>query len=178
MSEHLKPFFRDLCISRRLFPSVHAIGSRTRFEAICVRQIDVAEVQIAVENAKGINVPGGKNRPSVLALSRQGMPNQEGSSIEGVSKGAYNIYGGQDKPDAIILATGWPSISNSDLLPFRASSGLGQQTTRQLQFSELQLAQCLESKAQQIVIKLWISIEAKNVIQLPTFSPYLSSHAT
>ena len=67
----------------------------------------MTEVQIAVENAKGINVPGGKNRPSVLALSRQGMPNQEGSSIEGVSKGAYVIYGGQDKPDAIILATGW-----------------------------------------------------------------------
>ncbi|KAJ3447777.1 transketolase 1-related [Anaeramoeba flamelloides] len=33
-----------------------------------------------------------KNRPSVLCLTRQGVPNLEGTSIEGVSKGAYQIY--------------------------------------------------------------------------------------
>ncbi|KAI9278912.1 transketolase [Phascolomyces articulosus] len=44
-------------------------------------------------------------RPSVLALSRQALPNLEGSSVESVSKGAYVL---QDKPNAkvIITATG------------------------------------------------------------------------
>ena len=119
----------------RFLPAVHTVGSCTSFEAICVCQTNVV-VQIAVENAKGINVPGGKNRPSVLALSRQGMPNQEGSSIEGVSKGAYVIYGGQDKPDAIILATGWSLFRVSDLSPFRGYPRLGQQRNRKLQLPE------------------------------------------
>ena len=65
-------------------------------------------LQVAVENCKGINVPGGKARPSVLALSRQGMPNNEGASLEGVAKGAYVVYGVKEgeKPDAIIIGTG------------------------------------------------------------------------
>ena len=63
-------------------------------------------LQIAVENAKGINVPGGKSRPSVFALSRQGMPNQPGTSIEGVAKGGYIVHGGDAKPDVILLSTG------------------------------------------------------------------------
>jgi len=45
-------------------------------------------------------------RPSILALSRQNLPNLAGTSIEGVAKGAYTVFGGDDKPDAIVLATG------------------------------------------------------------------------
>jgi len=66
-------------------------------------------LQIAVENAKGLGVPGGKNRPSVMAFSRQGMPNQPGTSIEGVAKGGYVVHGGDKKPDVILLSTGTPS---------------------------------------------------------------------
>ncbi|KAI9490443.1 transketolase [Zychaea mexicana] len=46
-----------------------------------------------------------RHRPSVLALSRQALPNLEGSSLEAVSKGAYVL---QDQPNAkvIITATG------------------------------------------------------------------------
>jgi len=63
-------------------------------------------VQIAIENSKGMGVPGGKPRPSVMAFSRQGMPNQPGTSIEGVAKGGYVVYGGDKKPDVILLSTG------------------------------------------------------------------------
>ena len=62
--------------------------------------------QIAVENSKGQGVPGGKPRPSVMAFSRQGMPNQPGTSIEGVAKGGYVVHGGDKKPDVILISTG------------------------------------------------------------------------
>lgn len=65
-------------------------------------------LQVAIENAKGINVPSKLPRPSVLAFSRQGMPNQPGTSMDGVAKGAYIVHGGDAKPDVIILATGRP----------------------------------------------------------------------
>lgn len=62
-------------------------------------------MQAAVLNAKGVN-PEGKVRPSVLALSRQGMPNLPGTSKEGVLKGGYIVQGGDAKPDVIFIATG------------------------------------------------------------------------
>ena len=60
-----------------------------------------------MDNTRGKN-PDGYPRPSVLALSRQKMPNLAGTSIEGVGKGGYTVYGGEGKPDAIIMATGAP----------------------------------------------------------------------
>ncbi len=50
--------------------------------------------------------PENRRRPSILALSRQNLPNLKGTSIEGVAKGAYIVHGGDEKPDAIIIATG------------------------------------------------------------------------
>ncbi|KAI8143570.1 transketolase [Fennellomyces sp. T-0311] len=44
-----------------------------------------------------------RHRPSVLALSRQGLPNLEGSSVEAVGKGAYVL---QDQPDAKVILVG------------------------------------------------------------------------
>ncbi|KAK9807890.1 hypothetical protein WJX72_012359 [[Myrmecia] bisecta] len=61
--------------------------------------------KVAVENTKGINAEK-RVRPSVLALSRQGMPNLPGTSKEGAAKGGYIVHGGDAKPDVIILATG------------------------------------------------------------------------
>lgn len=43
--------------------------------------------------------------PHVLALTRQNLPQLEGSSIEKASKGAYTIYP-VDKPDLIIVSSG------------------------------------------------------------------------
>ena len=47
-----------------------------------------------------------KDAPSVLALSRQGMPVMPNSSIEGVAKGAYVIDGCDGAPALVIVATG------------------------------------------------------------------------
>ena len=62
-------------------------------------------MQVAVENNRGLNKKG-YGRPTILALSRQGVPNLPGTSIAGVEKGGYIVHGGDGKPDAIILATG------------------------------------------------------------------------
>merc|ERR1711968_351232 len=54
--------------------------------------------KVAVESRK---------TPSLFALSRQGLPNQAGSSAEATAKGAYTIYGdAAGTPDCIIIGTG------------------------------------------------------------------------
>jgi transketolase len=67
-------------------------------------------MQAAVLNAKAVN-PEGIPRPSVMAFSRQGMPNQPGTSKEGVMKGLYTVHGGEGKPDVIFIASGAPFLS-------------------------------------------------------------------
>ena len=52
----------------------------------------------------------GYPRPSIMALSRQAVPNLPGTSKEGVSKGGYIIHGGDDKPDVILMGTGKPKV--------------------------------------------------------------------
>jgi len=47
-----------------------------------------------------------KTGPTLLAFSRQGVPNQAGSSIEGVSKGAYILSDSDGLPDVILIGTG------------------------------------------------------------------------
>jgi transketolase len=47
-----------------------------------------------------------RHRPSVICLSRQAVPNLKGTSIEGVSKGAYVIQDSETKPDVILTGTG------------------------------------------------------------------------
>uniref|UniRef100_A0A7S2WU66 transketolase n=1 Tax=Mucochytrium quahogii TaxID=96639 RepID=A0A7S2WU66_9STRA len=47
-----------------------------------------------------------KNAPSVLCFTRQGLPNLEHSSIDGVSKGAYIIYPSEKKPAVTFVSTG------------------------------------------------------------------------
>lgn len=53
--------------------------------------------KIAIEN---------RNRPTLLALSRQSLPNLAGSSIEGVAKGAYILSDSDGTPDLILIGTG------------------------------------------------------------------------
>ena len=62
---------------------------------------------MAIKNVKGMNAEG-RVRPSVLAFSRQAMPNLEGTSREGAAKGGYIVHGGDAKPDVIIMSTGAP----------------------------------------------------------------------
>ncbi|NJN75379.1 MAG: transketolase [Synechococcaceae cyanobacterium RL_1_2] len=47
-----------------------------------------------------------KETPSLLALSRQNLPNQAGSSIEAVAKGGYILSDSEGTPDVIILSSG------------------------------------------------------------------------
>jgi transketolase len=55
--------------------------------------------KVAVENAN-------QNRPTLIALSRQNVPNLAGSSIEGVAKGAYTVIDCDGTPDLILIGTG------------------------------------------------------------------------
>jgi transketolase len=53
--------------------------------------------KVAVEN---------RNRPTLIALTRQALPNLKGSSIDVVSKGAYVLSDSEGTPDLILIATG------------------------------------------------------------------------
>ena len=53
--------------------------------------------KVAVESRK---------RPTLLALSRQKLPNLPGTSVEGTTKGGYICKDCEGTPDAIIMATG------------------------------------------------------------------------
>ena len=55
--------------------------------------------KVAIENAQ-------QNRPTLLALSRQNLPNLAGSSIAGVEKGAYAVIDCEGTPDLILIGTG------------------------------------------------------------------------
>jgi transketolase len=55
--------------------------------------------KVAIERAK-------QNAPSLLAFSRQNLPNLAGTSIAGVAKGAYTILEAQGTPDLILIGTG------------------------------------------------------------------------
>jgi transketolase len=55
--------------------------------------------KVAVENAK-------QNRPTLMAFSRQNVPNLAGSSIAGVAKGAYAVIECEGTPDLILVGTG------------------------------------------------------------------------
>jgi transketolase len=55
--------------------------------------------KVAIENAR-------HNRPTLLALSRQGLPNLANSAIAGVEKGAYTVIECSGTPDLILIGTG------------------------------------------------------------------------
>ncbi|MEA5573974.1 transketolase [Calothrix sp. UHCC 0171] len=55
--------------------------------------------KVAIEKAK-------TNNPTLLAFSRQNLPNLAGTSIEGVTKGGYVILDSQGTPEIILIATG------------------------------------------------------------------------
>lgn len=53
--------------------------------------------KIAIEN---------RHRPTLMAFSRQNLPNLAGASIEGVAKGAYILSDDDGTPDIILIGTG------------------------------------------------------------------------
>ncbi|MDZ8028871.1 MAG: transketolase [Nostoc sp. DedQUE11] len=55
--------------------------------------------KVAIERAKG-------NAPTLLAFTRQNVPNLAGTSIEGVTKGGYTVMDSDGTPELIIIGTG------------------------------------------------------------------------
>ncbi|HBL13114.1 MAG TPA: transketolase [Cyanobacteria bacterium UBA11162] len=55
--------------------------------------------KVAVEAAN-------QNRPTLMAFSRQALPQLEGSSIDAVTKGAYILSDSEGTPDIILIGTG------------------------------------------------------------------------
>ena len=55
--------------------------------------------KVAIEKAK-------QNAPSLLAFTRQNVPNLAGTSIEGVAKGGYTVVDADGTPDLILIGTG------------------------------------------------------------------------
>ena len=55
--------------------------------------------KVAIENAKA-------NKPTLLAFTRQNVPNLAGASIAGVTKGAYTLVDCAGTPELILIGTG------------------------------------------------------------------------
>ncbi|NHC36766.1 transketolase [Scytonema millei] len=90
-------------------PVEHMAALRVIPDLYVIRPADGNETsgayKVAIEAAKGKR-PDSKVRPSVLALTRQALPNLAGSSIEGVTKGAYILSDSDGTPDIIFIGTG------------------------------------------------------------------------
>ncbi|XP_061997951.1 transketolase, chloroplastic [Rosa rugosa] len=84
-------------------PIEHLASFRAMPNILMLRPADGNETagsyKVAVDN---------KKRPSILALSRQKLPNLAGTSIEGVEKGGYIVSDNStgNKPDVILIGTG------------------------------------------------------------------------
>jgi len=55
--------------------------------------------KVAIEKSK-------ENAPTLLAFTRQAVPNLAGTSIEGVTKGAYTVVDSEGTPELILIGTG------------------------------------------------------------------------
>jgi transketolase len=55
--------------------------------------------KVAIERAK-------QNAPTLLAFTRQNVPNLGNTSIEGVTKGGYIVFDSEGTPDLILIGTG------------------------------------------------------------------------
>jgi transketolase len=82
-------------------PVEHVASLRVIPDLLVMRPADGNETsgayKVAVEN---------RHRPTLLALSRQNLPNYDQTSIEGVSKGAYILTDSEGTPDIILIGTG------------------------------------------------------------------------
>ncbi|MCW6035677.1 transketolase [Spirulina subsalsa FACHB-351] len=89
-------------------PVEHIASLRAIPDLIVLRPADGNETsgayKVAVERAKGIG--SAKKQASLLALSRQNLPNLAGTSIENTLKGAYVLSDSEGTPDIILIGTG------------------------------------------------------------------------
>ncbi len=90
-------------------PVEHVASLRAIPDLYVIRPADGNETsgayKVAIKAAKGKRA-GNKVRPTLLALTRQAVPNLAGSSIDGVTKGAYILSDSDGTPDLILIGTG------------------------------------------------------------------------
>jgi len=90
-------------------PVEHIASLRAIPDLYVIRPADGNETsgayKMAIKAARGKRF-GNKTRPTLLALTRQAVPNLAGSSIEGVTKGAYILSDSDGTPDLILIGTG------------------------------------------------------------------------
>ncbi|MEC4806857.1 MAG: transketolase [Jaaginema sp. PMC 1079.18] len=92
-------------------PVEHIASLRMIPDLVVIRPADGNETsgayKVAVERSKGMS-PNGKPQPVLLALSRQGLPHLEASSIENTAKGAYVAACGfaPEELDLVLIGTG------------------------------------------------------------------------
>lgn len=90
-------------------PVEHVAALRVIPDIYVIRPADGNETsgayKVAIKAARGKRY-GNKTKPSVLALTRQALPNLAGSSIDGVTKGAYVLSDSDGTPDIILIGTG------------------------------------------------------------------------
>ncbi|MFW6263920.1 MAG: transketolase [Cyanobacteriota bacterium] len=82
-------------------PIEHIASLRAIPELVVIRPADGNETSGAYKAAVER-----RNGPTLLALSRQGLPNLPGSSIENTTKGAYILSDCEGTPDLILIGTG------------------------------------------------------------------------
>ena len=82
-------------------PVEHIASLRVMPNLLVFRPADGNETsgayKVAIEN---------RDRPTLIALTRQGLPNLEGSSIENAAKGGYVLSDSDGTPDLILIGTG------------------------------------------------------------------------
>ena len=82
-------------------PIEHVASLRAIPNLLVMRPGDGNEVsgayKVAIEN---------RTRPTLIALTRQGLPNLAGTSIENVTKGAYTLVDCDGTPEIILIGTG------------------------------------------------------------------------
>jgi len=88
-------------------PVEHIPSLRMIPDLVVIRPADGNETsgayKAAIEKAKP---ESGKPQPTLLALSRQNLPNLKGSSIENTLKGAYILSDSDGTPEVILIGTG------------------------------------------------------------------------
>ena len=65
-----------------------------------------------------------KDGPSIIVASRQGMPNYEGCTIDGVQKGGYTVLDSDGTPSHILIGTGTELVIAMDAAEMLKADGL------------------------------------------------------
>jgi transketolase len=106
-----------------------------------------------------------KDGPSIIVASRQGMPNYDGCSVEGVQKGGYTVSDSDGTPSHILIGTGTELVIAMDAAELLRAEGLNPRVVSMpcTELYDMQSAEYKESVLPAAVTKR-VSIEAASTI--------------